>query len=131
MPSRKLSVTPYVFGAVLNSDQLRTLAELKCGAKLIERCQGYHATALNHYCHDQGIQECFLLFGEPGSDDDLYLWVQGVVPSFNGTKPKFDLPCLDHKYPEMKSIGYIGLKGFEWPSFLARTFARAYSLGLR
>ena len=123
MPSRKLYVTPYVFGAVFNPDQLRALAELKCGAKEIERYCGYHATALNNHYHDQGIQECFLLYREPGSDEDLYLWVQGVVPLYNGTKPKFDVPCLDFRYPEMKSIGYIGLKCFAWPSYLSRTSA--------
>ena len=131
MFSRKIHPIPYVFGAALNSDQLRTLAELKCGATGIERYRGHHATALNNIYHEQGIQECFLLYREPGSHENLYLWVQGVVPSFNGTKPTFDVPCLDYKYPEMKSIGYIGLKCLAWPKYISRTSALAHSPGLR
>lgn len=129
MPSRTLYVKPYVFGAVLNPEQLCALAEQKCGAEKIARHCGYHATALNNVYHEQGIQECFLHYAKPGSDESLYLWVQGVLPSFNRTKPIFDIPCLDDSHPEMKSIGYVGLDCFAWPRTISRT-SGTHSLSL-
>lgn len=119
MSFTNLRAVPYVFGAVLNSEQLRALAELKCSPEHIERFLGKYALSLNWQFHNEGIQECFIHCGMSDSGEDLFLWVQGVLPSFTGEPPKFDPPRLEHRYPEMKSIGYVGVKCMKWPRYLS------------
>lgn len=113
---------PYIFGPIFTHDQLRIFAESMCTPDELRDAR-YPETALNRLFRKAGIEECFVAYHE--SRQLMFLWVLGVVPSFDGKVPEFTIPALNlDVHPEMRGKEYSGSRCIEWP----RTVAGMYSI---
>jgi hypothetical protein len=63
-------------------------------------------------------QEAFLPYNE-ADGFVCYLWVQGVLPSFNGKKPPIRVrPVNLEKYPSLAGLGTVKGGCMKWPMYL-------------
>lgn len=66
------------------------------------------------------ISQVFLPHRE--ADGLYYLWVKGVLPSFNGRKPKSDIPPVDLKRcPDLVGLGHVMRRCIIWPIYYEGT----------
>ncbi|KAJ7666262.1 hypothetical protein DFH06DRAFT_1323393 [Mycena polygramma] len=102
---RSRPCVPYVLGYSLNQEQMHRLAKSLCTPEQLSRHPDYPEFALNKEA-DGGL---------------YFLWVKGVIPSFNEQKPKIRVPPVDFNvYPELHGLG-PEVKGrcIVWPHYFA------------
>jgi hypothetical protein len=86
----------------------------------MNRFEGHPAAALNHSFKDSGIQEAFLPY-EEADERVQYLWIRGVIPSFDGSEPSFPIPKFEAQGQCRIDLGVVEGKCLKWPSTVAGT----------
>ncbi|KAJ7918821.1 hypothetical protein B0H13DRAFT_1869166 [Mycena leptocephala] len=90
----------------------------RCSAAEMKRFEGHPAAALNHSFKDSGIQEAFLPY-EEADGRVQYLWIRGVIPSFDGSEPSFPIPKFEAQGQCRIDLGVVKGKCLKWPSTVA------------
>ncbi|KAJ7666260.1 hypothetical protein DFH06DRAFT_270832 [Mycena polygramma] len=116
---RSRPCVPYVMGFSLSQEQMVELAKHLCTDEERSHLPDCPEVALNKYLKAKELQEGFLPYREP--DGVLrFLWIKGVIPSFNGQKPKLRLPPVDYEeYPFLEGMGEISSQCIMWPRYVA------------
>ncbi|KAJ7163126.1 hypothetical protein C8R46DRAFT_1037116 [Mycena filopes] len=100
--------TPYVVGYTLTLAQTHEVAKRLCGPRHLAMVPEHPDVGLNHHFHEANIQEVILGFEDSGGPPYTisYLWVKGVLPSFDATKPRITIPPVDFKAcPALEGVG--------------------------
>ncbi|KAJ7689123.1 hypothetical protein B0H17DRAFT_1135181 [Mycena rosella] len=107
---------PYVIGYSLNYTQAMELAPRLCTPEQLSINPPFPEVALNMYMESNNIQEGFLRYKEVV----YYLWIKGVLPSFDGKKPAFRIPPVDlERYPGLAGVGDVKPRCIKWPIYYA------------
>ncbi|KAK7031424.1 hypothetical protein R3P38DRAFT_2923499 [Favolaschia claudopus] len=108
---------PFVIGYSLTQTQMETMRARLCTPEECLKFPKHPQVALNDYLTEKGKQEPIILHKSPDGET-LYLWTKGILPSFSGERPKFQVPPLDlAKYPEFEGLGDVKPDCIEWPVY--------------
>ncbi|KAJ7175345.1 hypothetical protein C8R46DRAFT_1078581 [Mycena filopes] len=114
--------TPYVVGYTLTLAQTHEVAKRLCGPRHLAMVPEHPDVGLNHHFHGAKIQEVILGFEDSGGPPYTisYLWVKGVLPSFDATKPRITIPPVDFKAgPALEGVGPVRPQCMMWPYHIA------------
>ncbi|KAJ6479288.1 hypothetical protein C8R47DRAFT_1137688 [Mycena vitilis] len=108
---------PYTIGYSLSHRQMLELAPRLCPLELVSRYPDAPDTAINHHLLDAKAEKVFLRHQEDG--ELRYLWVKGVVPSFNGKPPPYRILPVDYERdPALEGLGEVRGACVVWPEQL-------------
>jgi hypothetical protein len=112
---------PYVIGYSLSYAQMLELAPRLCTPKQLALFPDHPQVALNQYMASSNKREAFLPYNE-ADGFVFYLWIQGVLPSFNGKKPPIRVrPVNLERNPSLAGLRPAKGRGIKWPIYLAGT----------